>query len=60
MEPRERLAIIESLAALTGSRLKSFFRAHDLGAAYAKNSGSSKRRRLTTLSPRLSAAGCQI
>lgn len=46
VEPRERLAIIEGLAAFTGSRLESFFRAHDLGSAYAKNAGSSKEQKI--------------
>lgn len=46
VEPRERLAIIEGLAEFTGSRLESFFRAHDLGAPYAKNRGSSKQQKV--------------
>jgi hypothetical protein len=46
VEPRERLTIIEGLAAFTGSRLESFFRAHDLGAPYAKNPGSSKQQKV--------------
>ena len=47
MEPRQHRAIIEGLTRFSGSRLESFFRAHELGPAYAKNSGSSKEQKVS-------------
>jgi uncharacterized protein (TIGR02391 family) len=47
MEPRERLAIINALVPLSGSRLESFFRAHGLGAAFRKSGdGAGKEQRI--------------